>query len=152
MSKTQKRPSSPGPFSQNETLANFLDAESAEAYSRPWHRLDKGLRLNRLKAFAEKEGARLNLSDADQRGLYSVLQKALAKGNLTSKSTVIYDQEKQEIGEIKGLVMHRSAAGDMLFQIVEKKNAVTFRKQRVAGAGAADRPEKSDSKGAKTDG
>lgn len=136
--KTQKRSNSPSPFSQNETLANFLDAESSEAYSRPWHRLDKGLRLNRLKGFAEKEAARLHLSEADQRALYNVLQKALAKGSLTSKSTVIYDQEKQEIGEIKGLVMHRNAAGDMLFQLVEKKNAVTFRKPRSAP------PEKTD--------
>ena len=130
--KTHKRTNSPGPFSQNDALNSYLDNENTKAFSNPWHRLDNGLRLNRFRDFVEKEGTRLNLSEADKKNLYSVLQKALNKGNLSSKSTVSYDQTKQEITEIKGLVMHRNSTGDLLFQIVEKKNGVTFRKPRTA--------------------
>ena len=134
--KTHKRGSSPGPFSQNDALNTYLESENTKAFSSPWHRLDNGLRLNRFRDFVDKEAARLNLSETDKKNLYILLQKALNKGNLTSKSTVSYDQTKQEITEIKGLVMHRNSAGDMLFQIVEKKSGVTFRKPRGSAAAA----------------
>jgi hypothetical protein len=138
MNKTNKKRSpspvavstGPGPFSQNDALNTYLDNENNKAFSNPWHRLDNGLRLNRFRDFSEKEATRLNLNDADKKNLYVVLQKALNKGTLSSKSTVTYDQVKQEITEIKGLIMHRNSVGDILFQIVEKKNGVTFRKPR----------------------
>jgi hypothetical protein len=41
----------------------------------------------------------------------------------------IYDNDKEEITEIKPLVMHQSANGDFLFQLLERRNAVTFRKR-----------------------
>ena len=45
----------PGPWKgpTSEALDNFLNAEVNEAYKRPWHRLERGLRLNRLNLFAE---------------------------------------------------------------------------------------------------
>jgi hypothetical protein len=52
---------------------------------------------------------------------------------LNSKTAVVYDAEKEEITEIKPLVMHQSASGEILFQILEKRNAVTFRKRPAAG-------------------
>jgi hypothetical protein len=41
----------------------------------------------------------------------------------------VYDVEKEEITEIKPLMMHQNAAGEVLFQIIERRNAVTFRKR-----------------------
>jgi len=132
MNKTQKRSVSPTSFTQNDTdtLNTFLDNEKEQAYANPWHRLDKALRLNRLRDFAEKEAVRLNLPEGDLKNLNVVLQKGLAKGQLSSKATVSYDSQKQEITEIKALVMHRNSSGNMLFQIVEKKSGVTFRKPK----------------------
>ena len=66
-----------GPTS--EALDNFLNAEVNEAYKRPWHRLERGLRLNRLNLFAEEEKKRLGLSDQDSKDLYSLLVKSLDK-------------------------------------------------------------------------
>ena len=142
--KTQKRISDlsgnpmtawKGPTS--EALDNFLNAEVNEAYKRPWHRLERGLRLNRIHLFSEEEKTRLSLSDLDTKELYSLLVRSLDKKLLNSKSTVNYDTEKERILEIKGLIMHRNAEGRMLFQLVEKKtNSVTFRRSRVAAAAA----------------
>jgi len=55
--------------------------------------------------------------------------KANEKKLLNSKNAVIYDQDEQKIKEIKGLVMHRGADGKVMFQVLEKRNAVTFRRK-----------------------
>lgn len=117
---------------ESDTLLQFLEQDAGGAYKRQWHRLERGLRLNRLRKFSTEEAQRLNLSEAEKNALYSLLAKSLDKKLLNSKTSVIYDQEKQCITEIKGLVMHRSAEGIVLFQLLDKQKAVTFRKKKPA--------------------
>lgn len=120
------------PFeSDSHNLLQFLEQDAGGAYKRQWHRLERGLRLNRLRKFAAEEAQRLNLSDLEKTSLYNLLAKSLDKKLLNSKTSVIYDQEKESITEIKGLVMHRSADGTVLFQLLDKQKAVTFRKKKV---------------------
>jgi hypothetical protein len=69
------------------------------------------------------------LKQAETDALFALLMKALDKKTLNSKTAVIYDMETEKITEIKYLVMHQNAEGGVLFQIVEKRNAVTFRKK-----------------------
>ena len=114
-----------------ESLVRFLDQDAGGAYKRQWHRLERGLRLNRLRKFTEEESQRLNLSNTEKQNLFSLLSKSLEKKLLNSKTAVIYDLEKEEITEIKGLVMHRNAEGQMLFQLVEKQKGVTFRRKKT---------------------
>jgi hypothetical protein len=126
-------PSWTGPTS--EALENFLNAGVNEAFKRPWHRLERGIRLNRLHLFAQEEKTRLNLSEEEARDLYNLLVKSLDKKVLNSKSTVNYDLDKERILEIKGLVSHRNADGINLYQIVERKmQSITFRKPRASAA------------------
>jgi hypothetical protein len=115
---------------ESDSLTRFLDQDAGDAYKRQWHRLERGLRLNRLRKFSEEESARLNLSDTEKLNLYSLLTKSLDKKLLNSKTAVIYDQEKEAITEIKGLVMHRNSEGFVLFQLLDKQKAVTFRKKK----------------------
>ena len=116
-------------YSVNESLEKMLTAESTAAYKRPWHRLDRGLRLNRLKAFTEKLSNTRGLKLPEQQALLQLLTKALDRKILNSKTSVLYDLDKEEITEIKPLIMHENAEGEVLFQILEKRNAVTFRKR-----------------------
>jgi hypothetical protein len=109
----------------NAELEQFLNLNAQEAYKRPWHRLERGLRLNRIRNFVEAEKKRLNLTDTDTEYLKAKIEKALEKKLLNSKTCVVYDQEKEEIQEIKGLVYHKTADGKMLSNILEKK--MTFR-------------------------
>ncbi len=135
-SKTMKRPASAedeGSSSGNLNLDRILDAGMQGAYKRPWHRLERGLRLNRLRVFAEEETARVSLSEAESAQLLILLQKALDKKMLNSKTTVIYDQDEEKIKEIKGLVSHRAADGVVRYQFAEKRaGAVTLRRKREA--------------------
>jgi hypothetical protein len=114
----------------SDTLLQFLEQDAGGAYKRQWHRLERGLRLNRIRKFAEEEAQRLNLSDMEKTNLYALLSKSLDKKLLNSKTSVIYDQEKEAITEIKGLVMHRSSDGSVLFQLLDKQKAITFRKKK----------------------
>ena len=120
-----------GSLQQPDGLLQFLEQEAGGAYKRPWHRLERGLRLNRLRKFSEDEAARLNLKETEKVALYSLLIKSLDKKLLNSKTAVIYDQTKESIMEIKGLVMHRSSDETVLFQIVDKQKGVTFRRKKT---------------------
>lgn len=114
-------------FGENPNLVSFLDTNAGDAFRRPWHRLERGLRLNRIRLFIASEKTKLNLSDADSEYLTNLLHKSLDKKLLNSKSAVVYSVDSQEIQEIKGLVYHTTSEGRVLSQIVEKKG-VTFRK------------------------
>ena len=114
-------------FGENPNLVSFLDTNASDAFRRPWHRLERGLRLNRIRLFIASEKAKLNLSDPDAEYLTNLLHKSLDKKLLNSKSAVVYSVDAQEIQEIKGLVYHTTSEGRVLSQIVEKKG-VTFRK------------------------
>ncbi len=114
-----------------DSLVKFLDQDAGGAYKRQWHRLERGLRLNRLRQFSVEEAQRLNLSDVEKQNLYQLLAKSLEKKLLNSKTSVIYDLEKEKITEIKGLVMHRNKEGQMLFQLIDKQKAVTFRRKKT---------------------
>jgi hypothetical protein len=114
-------------FGENPNLVSFLDTNASDAFRRPWHRLERGLRLNRIRLFIASEKTKLNLSDADSEYLTNLLHKSLDKKLLNSKSAVVYSVDSQEIQEIKGLVYHTTSEGRVLSQIVEKKG-VTFRK------------------------
>jgi hypothetical protein len=115
----------------NSELETFLNLNASEAYKRPWHRLERGLRLNRIRKFVESESLRLSLTAEDSEYLKQKLEKALNNNLLNSKIAVVYSVELEEIQEIKGLVYHKTADGRMLSSIINKKNAVTFRKKPV---------------------
>jgi hypothetical protein len=121
----------------NTELESFLNLNASEAYKRPWHRLERGLRLNRIRKFVETEATRMNLSEEDADYLKQRLEKALDKKLLNSKTCVVYDPVSEEIQEIKGLVYHKTADGKILSNIIEKKNSgVTFRKKSATVAPA----------------
>jgi hypothetical protein len=144
-----RRAGSPAPVSEgnpngiglNSELENFLNLNVSEAYKRPWHRLERGLRLNRIRKFVDAERDRMSLSVEDTEALKGKLEKALDKKLLNSKSCVVYDPEKEEIQEIKGLIYHKSADGRILSSIVDKKAGVTFRKKATKAEAAEAKSE-----------
>jgi len=117
---------------ESENLMQFLEQDAGGAYKRQWHRLERGLRLNRLRKFSNEEAQRLNLSEQEKNTLYLLLSKSLDKKLLNSKTAVVYDPEKESITEIKGLVMHRNSEGTVLFQLLDKQKAITFRKKKTS--------------------
>jgi len=129
--------------SGNDELDRILEGGVNDAYKRPWHRLERGLRLNRLRLFVTEEAARVNLTEVESMQLLALLQKSLDKKILNSKTTVIYDQDEEKIKEIKGLVSHRESDGLLKYRFIEKRTGVTMRRKRsiVGSGGGSGTPE-----------
>lgn len=117
-------------YAVNENLARLLDSEANTAFKKPWHRLERGLRINRLRLFCQEMMISRQLKQAETDTLFSLLMKALDKKLLNSKTAVVYDPESEKITEIRQLVMHQNSEGNVLFQLVENKKGVTFRKKQ----------------------
>ena len=114
---------------QSSQFNTFLTTHANDVYTRPWHRLERGVRLNRIRLFVHEERARCALSDADQQALFLLLTKALDKKQLNSKTVVTYDTDQQKILEIKGLVSHKHADGRTIYQILERKAGSTSKRK-----------------------
>ena len=70
--KTRRVGDGPGPgpgqaqeLGMNSELENFLNLNASEAYKRPWHRLERGLRLNRLRKFVDKKAVTFRKKNAN---------------------------------------------------------------------------------------
>lgn len=120
-------------YSLNEGLQELLRKESEVAFKKPWHRLERGMRLNRIKLFVDTMKDGKGLQELESQALLQLLTKSLDKKLLNSKNSVIYDIDTERILEIKNLVMHQKADGTYIFQMLDKpiRNTVTMRKKHV---------------------
>jgi len=146
--KTQKRPSSaiedapaitaeqdnkdnkdnsPDPF------RNLLDESAREAFRRPWHRLERGLRLNRLRMYVEEMSAQCSFNTEEKNRFFAFLQSALDRKLLNTHKIVEYLPELQKIKSIKGLEVRRLVSGEAKWGFVRAKKADGTRRIRKAG-------------------
>ena len=105
----------------NPTFKTLLEDSAREAYSRPWHRIERGLRLNRLRIFIEDISTQFNMTKDEKDGFFIFLQKALDKKLLNTLKVVNYDQETQRITTIRGLEVKRSADNILKWGFSNKK-------------------------------
>ena len=87
----------------SEQFKNLLEDGAREAYLRPWHRLERGLRLNRIRLFIEEIAPQFEMSKEHRDEFFIFLQKALDKKLLNTLKVVQYDQDTQRITTIRGL-------------------------------------------------
>ena len=71
----------------------------------------------------------MKLCDEDSQALFKILSTALDRKMLSSKASVTYDHEKEQITEVKGLVSHSAATGRTKYQLLEKKATGTQKKR-----------------------
>jgi hypothetical protein len=120
--KTYKKNASPEPNEPNSSFKNLLDDGVREAYSRPWHRIERGLRLNRLRIFVEEISPQMQMTDTEKENFFVFLQKSLDKKLLNTLKVVNYDQEKQRIITIRGLEIKRNNDGVLKWEFNNKKS------------------------------
>jgi len=102
-------------------FANLLEDSAVAAYIRPWHRIERGLRLNRLRIFVEDIAPQHDMTKDEKDAFFVFLQKALDKKLLNTLKVVIYDQDIQRINAIKGLEMKRQEGGTLKWGFSVKK-------------------------------
>jgi hypothetical protein len=113
----------------SEKTFQMLSQDAGNALKRPWHKLERGLRIGRLRDFVMRETIKLKLSDEDSDALFKLLCKGLDRKMLSSKAAVTYDHDTEQILEVKGLVSHTTASGQVKYQLLEKKSGTTQKKR-----------------------
>lgn len=123
---------------KNSSLKTLLEGGAREAYARPWHRLERGLRLNRLRLFLEDIALTYEMTEEEKGMCFITLQKALDKKLLNTLKVVLYDQETQRITTIKGLDIHRTAEGKLICDSSMKVSSYegTRKKKKVPSVSA----------------
>ena len=106
---------------QVDELKNLLETGVRDAYSRPWHRIERGLRLNRLRIFIEDIAPQYNMTKEEKESLFLFLQKALDKKLLNTLKIVQYNLETQRIITINGLEIKRNPEGQLKWGFIAKK-------------------------------
>jgi len=91
-----------------DTFKILLEDSAKEAYARPWNRLERGLRLNRLRIFIEDISPQFNMTKEEKDSFFIFLQKAVDKKLLNTSKIVQYDKETQRIKTISGLEIKRN--------------------------------------------
>lgn len=105
------------PATLEKSVSNLLEAETASTLlNKPWLRLERGLRLQKFRAFAE---AFPGLSPVERTAMFDFLVKANDARQLNTKSVIQYEGGK--IVSIKGLKIIR--VGDPAIPAVFKIDA-----------------------------
>jgi hypothetical protein len=91
-----------------DAFRDLLEAGAQEAFIRPWHRLERGLRLNRIRIFIEQIAPQYAMTKEEKEQCFVFLQKSLDKKLLNTLKIVQYDQATQRITAIRGLDIHRT--------------------------------------------
>jgi len=136
--KTMKRPASAetkveepvGEDTNPDPFRNLLDESAREAFRRPWHRLERGLRLNRLRMYVEEMSAQCSFVTEEKNRFFVFLQNALDRKLLNTHKIVEYLPETQKIKSIKGLEVRRGPNGDAKWGFVRAKKADGTRRVR----------------------
>ena len=117
-----------------DPFRNLLDESAREAFRRPWHRLERGLRLNRLRMYVEEMSAQCSFNAEEKNRFFAFLQNALDRKLLNTHKIVEYLPEMQKIKSIKGLEVRRLASGEAKWGFVRAKKADGTRRIRKATA------------------
>lgn len=112
---------------------NFFDAESASAFQKPWLRLERGLRLQKIRQFAEEYPG---LSETEKESLSKTLMRANDARQLNTKQQIQYEDGK--IVSIRGLCMTRIGDGPATFKIDTTPVVRQTVKRRVKEDGGGD--------------
>lgn len=120
------------PNEPDTVFKTLLEDSAREAYSRPWHRIERGLRLNRLRIFVEEIAPQFNMSKDEKDAFFIFLQKSHDKKLLNTLKVVNYDQENQKIATIRGLEIKRNQENVLkwMFSLKKQRTDVTRKKKK----------------------
>ena len=87
-----------------DDLLKKLESEKEERFKKPWAKLEKGNKLNRLNLYIEDEISEKELNEDTIKKLKKLLHTIFEKGILSKSSEIEYCIETSKIISIKNLV------------------------------------------------
>ena len=121
-----------GESTATDPFRNLLDESARDAFRRPWHRLERGLRLNRLRMYVEEMSAQCSFNVEEKGRFFVFLQNALDRKLLNTHKIVEYLPELQKIKSIRGLEVRRSPQGEAKWGFIRVKKADGTRRVKKA--------------------
>jgi hypothetical protein len=115
--------------SQVKQLNNLLDDSARDAFRRQWHRLERGLRLNRLRMYVEEMSPQCSFTLDEKTRFFAFLSNALDRKLLNTHKIVDYDMDTQKIRLIRGLEVRRISDGTCKWGFTRVKKDGTRRKK-----------------------
>lgn len=115
--------------SQEKQFSNLLDDSAREAFRRQWHRLERGLRLNRLRMYVEEMSSQCSFTLDEKTRFFAFLSNALDRKLLNTHKIVDYDMDTQKIKLIRGLEVRRISDGTCKWGFTRVKKDGTRRKK-----------------------
>jgi len=119
----------PAPQGQGEQFRNLLDDSARDAFRRQWHRLERGLRLNRLRMYVEETSSQCSFTLDEKTRFFAFLSNALDRKLLNTHKIVEYDMDTQKIKLIRGLEVRRISDGTCKWGFTRVKKDGTRRKK-----------------------
>ena len=120
-----------------DPFRNLLDESARDAFRRPWHRLERGLRLNRLRMYVEEMAPQCSFTAAEKDAFFKFLAGALDRKLLNTHKIVEYVAELQKIKTIHGLEVRRMPDGTCRWGFVKKKEGTRRAPRKAATAAPA---------------
>ena len=87
-----------------DDLLKRLESEKEERFKKPWAKLEKGNKLNRLNLYIDDEISEKELNEDTIKKLKKLLNSIFEKGILSKSSEIEYCNETCKILNIKNLV------------------------------------------------
>jgi len=96
----------------SDPFRTLLDESARDAFRCAWHKLGRGLRLNRLRIYVKEKCTQAGgFTEAEEGGFFNFLQGALDRKLLNSSTIVKYNPDEQRILGIEGLEVGRRPDG-----------------------------------------
>ena len=89
--------------SSTVNIESFMEQDKLKEKKKTWSKLDNGVRIKKLRAFAQEYAIKNKYGKIQKTNLKRFLLKALDRKKLHKTKEVIFDVEKQSIIDIPGL-------------------------------------------------
>ena len=109
------------PNTDKETL---IEQEQLTRYQKPWSKLDKGVKLNRILLFIKQEKTDKSLTNNQEKHLKYLLIHLFENNGLNKSSDIEYNQESMKIESIK-LLNYNEQASKYSIQKINYKSKTT---------------------------
>ena len=140
--KTVKHHSISEEGSASDPFRTLLDESARDAFRCAWHKLGRGLRLNRLRIYVKEKCVQAGgFTEAEEGGFFNFLQGALDRKVLNSSTIVKYSPDEQRILSIEGLEVGRRPDGTPKWGFLRIKKEGTRRAKKQPPQDAASKNE-----------
>lgn len=110
-------------------IKNMLQKEKKQYYKQAWNKLDNGMKINRIKVFAESERDKKSLNERQTETLRTLLITTCTSGKLNKSSDISYNKEEGYIESIK-ILKYTEITKEYKIQINESKKKQSSSKSK----------------------